>query len=228
MSKLPRFHNKHIEKRKYSNSLLAKSISSKVRFSNKTFFNVNLRGSRLRSCSFKNIKIVLSDFSGVILNKNRFTNVHFEKCVFYAAIFRDCRFKNCTFEKCIFINTNTESLNHSILDCSKKYNFYEMKIPDDLKDQLTEYRNIPILQKNRLLHLKGGRINTATLFILLSKISKYKLLNGLKKIYIEEQSKVKILSTFKLLEEIKNLVDTNTAFKQNNGALPHPIERLDS
>ncbi len=95
-----------------------------------------------------------------------------------------------------------------------------MKIPDDLKDQLTEYRNIPILQKNRLLHLKGGRINTATLFILLSKISKYKLLNGLKKIYIEEQSKVKILSTFKLLEEIKNLVDTNTAFKQNNGALP--------
>ena len=100
-------------------------------------------------------KIVLSDFSGVILNKNRFTNVHFKKCVFYAAIFRDCRFKNCTFEKCIFINTNTESLNHSILDCSKKYNFYEMKIPDDLKDQLTEYRNIPILQKNRLLHLKG-------------------------------------------------------------------------
>ncbi|MFW2720738.1 pentapeptide repeat-containing protein [Acinetobacter baumannii] len=118
MSKLPRFHNKHIEKRKYSNSLLAKSISSKVRFSNKTFFNVNLRGSRLRSCSFKNIKIVLSDFSGVILNKNRFTNVHFKKCVFYAAIFRDCRFKNCTFEKCIFINTNTESLNHSILDLS--------------------------------------------------------------------------------------------------------------
>ncbi len=126
-----------------------------------------------------------------------------------------------------FFNTNTESLNHSILDCSKKYNFYEMKIPDDLKDQLTEYRNIPILQKNRLLHLKGGS-HTATLFILLSKISKYKLLNGLKKIYIEEQSKVKILSTFKLLEEIKNLVDTNTAFKQNNGALPHPIERLDS
>ena len=44
-----------------------------------------------------------------------------------------------------------------------------MKIPDDLKDQLTEYRNIPILQKNRLLHLKGGRINTATLFILYPK-----------------------------------------------------------
>lgn len=82
MSKLPRFHNKHIEKRKYSNSLLAKSISSKVRFSNKTFFNVNLRGSRLRSCSFKNIKIVLSDFSGVILNKNRFTNVHFKSAYF--------------------------------------------------------------------------------------------------------------------------------------------------
>jgi len=103
-----------------------------------------------------------------------------------------------------------------------------MKIPDDLKDQLTEYRNIPILQKNRLLHLKGGRINTATLFILLSQISKYKLLDGLNKIYIQEQNKVKILSTFKLLEEIKNLVDTNTTFKQNNGALPHPIERLDS
>ena len=102
-----------------------------------------------------------------------------------------------------------------------------MKIPDDLKDQLTEYRNIPILQKP-FTSSKRGRINTATLFILLSKISKYKLLNGLKKIYIEEQSKVKILSTFKLLEEIKNLVDTNTAFKQNNGALPHPIERLDS
>ena len=95
-----------------------------------------------------------------------------------------------------------------------------MKIPDDLKDQLTEYRNIPILQKNRLLHLKGKN-QYRNLIHSLSKISKYKLLNGLKKIYIEEQSKVKILSTFKLLEEIKNLVDTNTAFKQNNGALPH-------
>ena len=111
MSKLPRFHNKHIEKRKYSNSLLAKSISSKVRFSNKTFFNVNLRGSRLRSCSFKNIKIVLSDFSGVILNKNRFTNVNFKKCVFYDAIFRDCCFKNFTFYKCILKNINLHRTN---------------------------------------------------------------------------------------------------------------------
>ncbi|WP_077935079.1 pentapeptide repeat-containing protein, partial [Acinetobacter baumannii] len=149
MSKLPRFHNKHIEKRKNSNSILAKSISSKVRFSNKTFFNVILRGSRLRSFSFKNIKIFLSDFSGVILNKNRLSIVHFKKCVFYASIFRDCRFKNCTLKKSIFINTNTESMNHAIQECYKKYSLYEMNIHDELKNILKEQKNIPILQTNR-------------------------------------------------------------------------------
>ena len=63
-----------------------------------------------------------------------------------------------------------------------------MKIPDDLKDQLTEYRNIPILQKP-FTSSKRGRINTATLFILLSKISKYKLLNGLKKFILRNKVK---------------------------------------
>ena len=69
---------------------------------------------------------------------------------------------------------------------------------------LSEYKSIPILQKNRLLHLKGGKINKATFSILLSEFSEENILLALSLIFFDDSySKPKILSTFKLLGVIK-------------------------
>ncbi len=209
MSKLPRFskNNRNL-RNNYSNLLLSKSISSKLSFNNTMFFNVNLRGSRLRKCSFNTTNIFLSDFSGVILNGSKFKNVHFKKCVFYATIFRKCKFINCKFDQCIFINTNTQEFTESILSNCIESNFYQLKELKTSIADLSEYKSIPILQKNRLLHLKGGKINKATFSILLSEFSEENILLALSLIFFDDSySKPKILSTFKLLEVIKMTID---------------------
>ncbi|QNX87876.1 pentapeptide repeat-containing protein [Acinetobacter seifertii] len=209
MSKLPRFSKKNRKLRNnYSNLLLSKSISSKLSFNNTMFFNVNLRGSRLRKCSFNSTNIFLSDFSGVILNGSKFKNVHFKKCLFYAAIFRKCKFINCKFDQCVFINTNTQEFGESILKNCIETNFYQLKELQRCETSLAEYKSIPILQKNRLLHLKGGSINKATFSILLSKFSEENIFLALSLIFLDDSyRKPKILSTFKLLEEIKIAID---------------------
>lgn len=209
MSKLPRFSKRNKKLRNnYSNLLLSKSISSKIAFNNTIFFNVNLRGSRLRKCSFNNTNIFLSDLSGVILNGSKFKNVHFKKCVFYATIFRKCKFINCKFDQCIFINTNTNEFSESILSNCIETNFYKLKELKTSTTNLAEYKSIPILQRNRLLHLKGGSINKATFSILLSKFSEESILLALSLIFLDDSyRKPKILSTFKLLEEIKMTLD---------------------
>ncbi|ENW53959.1 hypothetical protein F917_00276 [Acinetobacter baumannii NIPH 67] len=209
MSKLPRFSKKNRKLRNnYSNLLLSKSISSKLSFNNTMFFNVNLRGSRLRQCSFNSTNIFLSDFSGVILNGSKFKNVHFKKCLFYATIFRKCKFINCKFDQCVFINTNTQEFSESILKNCIESNFYQLKELQSCKTSLVEYKSIPILQKNRLLHLKGGNINKATFSILLSKFSEENIFLALSLIFLDDSyRKPKILSTFKLLEEIKITID---------------------
>lgn len=209
MSKLPRFAKKNRKLRNnYSNLLLSKSISSKLSFNNTMFFNVNLRGSRLRKCSFNNTNIFLSDFSGVILNGSKFKNVHFKKCVFYATIFRKCKLINCKFDQCVFINTNTQEFTESILKNCIESNFYQLKELKTSITNLAEYKSIPILQKNRLLHLKGGNINKATFSILLSEFSEESILLALSLIFLDDSyRKPKILSTFKLLEEVKMTLD---------------------
>lgn len=229
MTKLPKFNSRFKNKKyNFTNRLLSKSISSKVVFKDILFFNTNLRGSRLRGCIFKNTRIYLSDFSGVILNKNRFKDVHFKKCVFYATIFRQCRFTDCIFEQCIFINTDTLGFQEYIRPNCKQYSYYQLITDECLEKEISMYKNILPLQKNRLLHIRGGKVNKATFFILLNKMDKSKLLDGLSKIYLEKENPPSIYSTFKLFEELQKTLELNLKNKQNRHALPHPIERLDN
>lgn len=80
-----------------------------------------------------------------------------------------------------------------------------MSIPNDLELELIKYRSIISLQKNRLLHIKGGKLNIATLFITLSKMSKNKFLTKLNEFYFKINSKEKIFSTFRLIEVINSI-----------------------
>lgn len=200
MRKLPRFNHKHkIIKHNYSNTLLSKSISSKLIFKNNTFFNVNFRGVRLRKSNFSDCSFILCDFSGAILNKANFKNTIFKKCVFYASVFRDCKFSNCKFDTCIFININDEALqNSSFVNCHQ-YSYYDLCIPETVQIDFVKYRESKLFQKNRLLHIKGGKINKATIFISLMFFTYEDFKRRLERLYSDNKS-LSIFTTFKLVE----------------------------
>ena len=206
MTKLPRYNyqNRKI-KHNYSNTILAKSISSKLSFENNTFFNVNFRGVRLRSSKFSSCNFILCDFYGAILNKGKFENTVFKKCVFYASILRECKFLNCKFEKCIFINTPKDFEKNSITKDCHKYNYYDLCIPEMSQTDFNIYREAKVFQKNRLLHIKGGKINKATIFIALNFFT----YDGFKKrleLAYEDNDIEKIFTTFKLIEVLQKVM----------------------
>lgn len=204
MAHFPRYRSKSNKyDRNYSNKILAKTISSNLVFNNRTFFNVNFRGSRLRKIKFNSCKFILCDFYGVILNKGAFSNVFFRKCIFYASIFRDIKFKNCQFDNCIFINMNTQLLmDCKMVDCLE-FSYYDLKILDDINFDFCFTRKYSIFQKNRILHLKGGRINLATVFLVLQYMSYEEFILKLK--YLCEAGDLKnICTTMRFLEILKN------------------------
>lgn len=200
MSQLPRYNHKHSRiKHNYSNTMLSKSISSKAIFEGVTFFNVNFRGVRLRKSRFFNCSFILCDFYGAIYNKGKFENAFFKKCVFYASIFRNCRFEKCTFESCVFINMKNEFEKGNNLRNCDKYSYYDLSIPKEVQEELQIYRKLEVFQKNRLLYIKGGKLNKSTLFIALKYFS-YSDFKRRLNLACEHESIEKTFTTFRLIE----------------------------
>lgn len=200
MSRLPRFNSK-IKRydRNYSNTLLAKTISSKLSFNNRIFFNVNFRGARLRKFKLTNCNFILCDFSGTIMNKGKFTNVTFKKCVFFASVLRNSVFNNCKFQNCFFINMRKDFISNCEIENCFNYNYYDLSIPSESNYELDFTREYHIFQKNRLFHIKGGKINKATVFIILKYMTYSVFIKKLKKL-CENNSQRKIFTTMRLLE----------------------------
>lgn len=203
--RLPRYPNKSKKyDHNYKNRVLAKSISSKLSFNTRIFLNVNFRGSRLRSMTFKSSKFILCDFSGVIFNKSRFKKTTFKKCVFYASIFRNAKFQDCKFEDCFFINTNRTPLAQcEFIRCSN-YSYYDLIIPPTASMDLEFIKNNKIFKINRLLHLKGGKINNSTIFIITNYMNYQDFLKKLN-ILFEQDKLNKIYTTMKLLESLQTI-----------------------
>ncbi|MFY1026505.1 pentapeptide repeat-containing protein [Actinobacillus seminis] len=200
MSRLPRYNSK-IRKydRNYSNILLAKTISSKLSFNNRTFFNVNFRGARLRKFKLTNCNFILCDFSGTIMNKGKFTNVIFKKCVFCASILRGSIFKNCKFQECFFINMSEDIISNCEMENCLSYNYYDLTIPLEASHDFDFTKEYHIFQKNRLIHIKGGRVNKATIFIILQYMPYNVFIRKLKKL-CENNLQRKIFTVMRLLE----------------------------
>lgn len=220
LNKLPSFYRnnrgnnrKHKHRkydRNYQNTILARTISARLLFEDRVFFNVNLRGARLRKIEIDSGKFILCDFPGAIFNKGKFRRVTFKKCVFVATIFRDCRFEDSTFEKCYFINTNVKELEPccKFIDCHH-YNHNGLRIPSDIDKKIEFTRARPIFQENRLLHIKGGKINKTTLFIILQKLRPNIFINNLQ--HLCEVGEIdKIYTTMRLLECLVNVTQQNS------------------
>ena len=203
MPHLPRYNSKRKKyDRNYSNMLLARSISSNLSFNNRTFFNVNFRGARLRKFKLTNCNFILCDFSGTIMNKGKFTNVIFKKCVFYAPVLRDSVFKNCKFQDCFFVNMNENVLSNCEKEACLSYDHYDLTIPSESNLILEFTKEYRIFQKNRLIHIKGGKINKATIFILLQYMPYTVFVKKLRKL-CENNLQGKIFTTMRLLEVLQ-------------------------
>ena len=206
MRRLPRYNHKRRKiNRSYSNTILARSISSGLKFDKKVFFNVNFRGVRLRRYILTDCKFVLCDLYGAVLNKGKFKNVLFKKCVFYASVFRDCKFIDCRFEECVFINsTNGFWQDSETINCNI-YSYYDLSIPEEAQLDLNVYRPNKIFQKNRLLYIKGGKINKATIFIAM-KFFVYEDFKKRLEIAVDNHHTKNIFTTFKLIEVLQKIM----------------------
>lgn len=205
MRKLPRYNHKRRKNNlSYSNNILAKSISSNLISDKKTFFNVNFRGVRLRKCKFTECKFILCDLYGAILNKGKFENVLFKKCVFYASVFKKCKFIGCTFEECVFINNSSGFFQDSnIINC-REYSYYDLCVPTESQLDFVTYRSNKLFQKNRLLHIKGGKVNKATVFIAMSFFTYEDFKRRLEVVFENDNTK-SVFTTFKLIEVLQKI-----------------------
>lgn len=219
LNKLPSFYRsnggrnrKHKHRRynrDYINTILARTVSARLSFKDRRFINVNFRGARLREIKIYSSKFILCDFPGAIFNKGEFDGVTFKKCVFVATIFRDCKFKDSTFKKCYFINTNVKELD---LGCKfigcRHYHHNDLKIPPDIDKGIEFAREHRIFQVNRLLHIKGGKINKTTLYIILQKLKSTIFIKNLRHL-CETGAIDGIYTTMRLLECLENVTQQN-------------------
>ncbi len=136
------------------------------------------------------------------MNKGKFTNVIFKKCVFHASVLRYSVFKNCKFQECFFININENIVSNCDKENCLSYNYYDLTIPSEsnlIFEFTKEYR---IFQKNRLIHIKGGKINKATIFIMLQYMPYTVFVKKLRKL-CENNQQGKIFTTMRLLEVLQ-------------------------
>jgi hypothetical protein len=160
---------KNIKNKFYSKALCYKAV-----FNERKFYNVNFKGAILSTCSFKKATFTNVEFLGTNLKKSNFTNAKFKDCTFSATLMKDTNFKNAEFENCIFVNTNTQKAKNLKIDSSKNILLSGHKLPEidyELLELFNTLKFHPKLHNTRVLHLKSGKLNSLTLYILLSTMS---------------------------------------------------------
>ncbi|WP_028305347.1 pentapeptide repeat-containing protein [Oceanospirillum maris] len=181
LSRLSLFYGKTRVK-SIRNKFYSKAQCFRANFSNTSFFNVNFKGAILTSCRFKNAEFSQVEFLGTNLKKSNFTDAVFKSCVFSAALLKNSNFKGCIFENCIFVNTNLKLAKNIVIDDSNR--FYSQRptpvVSECIMNLLDGLRFNSRIHNSRVLHLKGGKVNSLTLFSLLERLGEDKLLMGLK------------------------------------------------
>lgn len=180
LSRLSLFYSKTRVKN-IRNKFYSKAQCFRANFSNTSFVNVNFKGAILTSCSFKNAEFSQVEFLGTNLKKSNFTNAVFKYCVFSAALLKKSNFKGCVFDSCIFVNTNVKLAKNMVIDNSNLcYSQHpNPAVSEQIMKLLDSLRFNPRIHNSRVLHLKGGKVNSLTLFSLLERLGEDKLLTGL-------------------------------------------------
>ncbi len=203
------FQKLFIFRKKSKKSLIKNKFYSKVQcfqasFPKVNFINVNFKGAILTKCSFKQAKFSGIDFLGTNLRKSNFLQSDFSHCLFVNALLDKANFKGCTFTNCVFVNTNLYRSKHLQINDSNQIltSYPTLEISSSLKFALDELKQNEYLSNNRVLHLKGGKINQLTIKLLLERFSEAELL---KKLHLV---KTKLAKTIVTAKSLSDFIDT--------------------
>lgn len=101
-----------------------------------------------------------------------------------------------------FVNMNENVLSNCEKEACLSYDYYDLTIPSESNLILEFTKEYRIFQKNRLIHIKGGKINKATIFILLQYMPYAVFVKKLRKL-CENNLQGKIFTTMRLLEVLQ-------------------------
>jgi len=191
---------KNIKNKFYSKTLCYQAV-----FNERKFYNVNFKGAILSSCSFKKAIFINVEFLGTNLKKSNFTNAKFKDCTFSATLMKDANFKNAEFENCIFVNTNIQKAKNLKIDSIKNIFLSGHKLPEidyELLDLFNALKFHPKLHNTRVLHLKSGKLNSLTLYIIFLSIDVEELKQ---KLYsLKSKLDTQIITAYQLCKIIKS------------------------
>lgn len=181
----------------YSKAFCYKAIFSKVKF-----INVNFKGATLTNCSFKNAFFFNVEFLGTNLKNSNFSGATFKNCLFSATLLKKVNFSGAKFENCTFVSVNLNVAknlcltdNNSILAVHKL-----IDLDNELEKLFNQYKFHPKIQNSRVLYLKGGKLNSLTINMLISNLGKEKCKQGL--VNLDKYLSFRIITSYQLLSVI--------------------------
>ncbi len=207
LSRLGIFYKKS-RTQKISNKFYSKALCYKAVFSQVKFYNINFKGAVFSNCSFKNASFLNVEFLGTNLKSSNFTGAIFKNCIFSATLLKKSNFKGAKFENCIFINTNFKvAKNLNIENSNNLYLNHNLpNLDSELISLFNKYRFHPKLHNYRVLHLKGGKLNSITINLLISNLGIEKCKKGL--INLDKCLSSRVITSYelyKLIDKASNL-----------------------
>lgn len=157
-----------------------KSDSYHSNFAHSNFNFVSFRAAKMKFCNFSQSTFIGSEFVGTNLRGSRFYNAYFKNTIFNATILDKTIFNGAKFEECYCLNTNTTQLNKVLLNNRGIKFFDSYPKPDifssNLLNIIEALRANAIIRRSCVLHLKEGKINTLSVYILTQHFSEDSLI----------------------------------------------------
>lgn len=177
------YTNADVREKNFLNKDFNKSQPYHSNFSQSRFENTSFSATKFKFCGFYEAVFKFCDFTGALFRKGNLQRATFEGCIIRASQFEQCKLGGASFNNCLIIGTKIQSPpagfhNTKVLECSPPESSFSI----DLREQVDLLKSNPFISKSRVFHLKKGKLNTATLFFLLShfdEVTLTKLISGL-------------------------------------------------
>lgn len=170
------YTNLDVRERNFINKDFNKSQSYQSSFSQSKFENTSFSATKFKFCGFYEAVFKFCDFTGALFRKGNLQRATFEGCIIRASQFEQCKLSGASFNNCLIIGTKIQSPpadfnNTKVLECNPPESSFSI----DLCEQVRLLKSNKFISKSRVFHLKKGKLNTATLFFLLSSFDEENL-----------------------------------------------------
>ena len=155
-------------------------------FAQSDFSYTSLRAAKMKYCNFAGCTFVETEFIGTNLRGSSFRGASFNGAIFNSVVLDRTDFTNATFQNCYFLGVSFNKASNAPKSLEGNTVFSAMPSIDDFSPQLLtvveSLRRNDIIRRSNTLHLKRGRINTLTLYILGESFSETELVEKLAKL----------------------------------------------